>query len=220
MIKSILTIGDSFTYGEELENRDLAWPYYLAKGLKADVVNQGQPSAGNTGMVRKAMKYTVTDAPVDLVVVAWSSAGRMEFADENGTFDIWPGYLGGKFTRDDQLWRFSVLEYINNYHSPEYLFQQYLINIISLQSFFKARNQKYIMLDIVGRDYYKTTYTTKMPQLASLVDPTYFIGWPNEGMAEWTQGCKRGPGGHFLEDGHKKVTTKLYEHIRNFGWLS
>jgi hypothetical protein len=220
MINSILTIGDSFTYGEELENREHAWPYYLAKGLKANVVNLGQPSAGNTGMIRKSMMYSVTDAPVDLVIVAWSSAGRMEVADENGTYDIWPGYLGGKFTRDDQLWRFDILEYINKYHSPEYLFQQYLINIISLQSFFKSRNQKYLMLDIVGNDYYKKTYTSRMPQLAGMVDPTYFIGWPSEGMAEWTQGCKRGPGGHFLEDGHKKVTAKLYEHIRNFGWLS
>jgi hypothetical protein len=220
MIQSILTIGDSFTYGEELKDRNQAWPIQLGDTVGADVVNLGQPSAGNTGMIRKAMSYTVTDAPVDLVIVAWSSPGRMEFADEDGKFDLWPGYGGALFRQGGQEWRLNLLDYLNQYHSPEYLFQQYIINIVSLQSFFRSRNQKYLMLDIVGNDYYKKTYTSRMPNLISLVDPTYFIGWPSEGMAEWTQGCRRGPNGHFLEDGHKKVTKHLYEHIRNLGWLS
>ena len=56
--------------------------------------------------------------------------------------------------------------------------------------------------------------------LPKQIDTKYFVGWPNEGMTEWTHGCKLGPRGHFLEDGHKKVTAKLYEHIRHLGWLS
>jgi hypothetical protein len=39
-------------------------------------------------------------------------------------------------------------------------------------------------------------------------------------MAEWTRGVQKGPGGHFLDDGHKKVADKINEHIRHLGWVS
>ena len=220
MIKNILTVGDSFTYGEELENRDSAYPYYLAKGLKANVVNLGIPSGGNKQMIRKVMDYVISGEAVDLVVIGWTSPGRMEFADANGVFDIWPGYSGDLFRRDGQEWRLELLNYINMHHDPEYIYQQFLLDVILLQDFLKNRGIKYIMLRVVGNEYYHNTYYNDDAVLTKQIDTQNFLGWPNEGMAEWTNGCKRGPRGHFLEEGHRKVTAKLYEHIRNLGWLS
>ena len=220
MIKNILTVGDSFTYGEELENRDSAYPYYLAKGLKANVVNLGIPSGGNKQMIRKVMDYVISGEAVDLVVIGWTSPGRMEFADANGVFDIWPGYSGDLFRRDGQEWRLELLNYINMHHDPEYIYQQFLLDVILLQDFLKNRGIKYIMLRVVGNEYYHNTYYNDDAVLTKQIDTQHFLGWPNEGMAEWTNGCKRGPRGHFLEEGHRKVTAKLYEHIRNLGWLS
>jgi hypothetical protein len=220
MIKHILTVGDSFTYGEELENRDHAYPYYLAKGLKANVVNLGQPSGGNTQMIRKVIDYVTLGEPLDLVIVGWTSPGRMEFADANGIFDLWPGYGGALFRKGGQEWRLELLDYINKHHSPDYLYHKFLMDVIMLQSFLKQRNIKYIMLSVVANEYYHKTYYNDDSALPKLIDTDYYVGWPNEGMAEWTAGCKRGPNGHFLEEGHRKVTAKLYEHIRNLGWLS
>jgi hypothetical protein len=220
MIKHILTVGDSFTYGEELENRDNAYPYYLAKGLKAEVVNLGQPSGGNRQMVRKVIDYVLSGEPLDLVIIGWTSPGRIEFADANGVFDIWPGYGGDLFRRDGQEWRLELLDYINKHHDPEYLYRQHLNDIILLQSFLQQRNIRYLMLKVVGNEYYHNTYYNEDAVLPKQIDATHFVGWPNQGMAEWTNGCRRGPRGHFLEEGHRKVTAKLYEHIRNLGWLS
>lgn len=220
MIKHILAVGDSFTYGEELENRDNAFPYYLAKGMKANVVNLGQPSGGNTQMVRNVMDYVISGEPVDLVIIGWTSPGRMEFADANGIFDIWPGYSGNLFKRDGQDWRMELLDYINKHHDPEYLYRKYLTDVILLQDFLKQRNIKYVMMSVVTNEYYHKTYHNDDAIFPKQIDATNFLGWPNEGMAEWTNGCKRGPRGHFLEEGHRKVTAKLYEHIRNLGWLS
>ena len=220
MIKNILAVGDSFTYGEELDNRDNAYPYYLAKGLKANVVNLGQPSGGNTQMIRKVIDYIVSGEHVDLVVIGWTSPGRMEFADANGVFDIWPGYGGDLFRRDGQEWRLELLNYVNQYHDPKYLYTKFLYDVVLLQDFLKQRNIKYVMLSVVSNEYYHKTFYNEDAALPKLVDAQHFVGWPREGMAEWTNGCKRGPRGHFLEEGHRKVTAKLYEHIRNLGWLS
>ena len=84
MIKNILTVGDSFTYGEELDNRDNAYPYYLAKGLKAEVVNLAKPGSGNKRMIRTTMEYISAGNPVDLVIIGWSSPGRMEKKGKSG----------------------------------------------------------------------------------------------------------------------------------------
>ena len=220
MIKHILTVGDSFTYGEELENRDTAYPYYLAKGLKANVVNLGVPSGGNKQMIRKVMDYVIGGEPLDLVIIGWTSPGRIEFADANGVFDIWPGYGGDLFRRDGQEWRLELLEYINKHHDPAYLYKQFLLDVMLLEDFLKPRGINYIMLRVVGNEYYHNTYHNDDSILQKQIDTQHFLGWPNEGMAEWTNGCKRGPRGHFLEEGHRKVTAKLYEHIRHLGWLS
>ena len=218
MINNILAVGDSFTYGEELENRNHAYPYYLARGLKADVVNEARPGSGNKRMIRTVIEYITNNNPVDLVVIGWSSAGRMEFADMGGQFDLWPGYSGNLFKRDKQDWRLELLDYINKYHDPEYLYHQHLLDVILMQSFLQTRDIKYIMINTDFNEYYHNNFNPKMINLSAQVDAKHYLGWPSEGMSEWTQGCKRGPEGHFLDEGHRKVTQKLYEHIRNLGW--
>jgi hypothetical protein len=38
-------------------------------------------------------------------------------------------------------------------------------------------------------------------------------------MMDWTYNTPKGPGGHFLEEGHAIVADKIYEHIRSLGWI-
>ena len=57
-------------------------------------------------------------------------------------------------------------------------------------------------------------------ELDNQIDTTNYLGWPNESMMEWTYSAAQGPRGHFLEEGHAIVADKVYEHIRNIGWLS
>jgi lysophospholipase L1-like esterase len=84
MIKNILTVGDSFTYGEELADRNHSWPFLLANKLSANVTNMARPGSGNKRMIRYVMEHVADATPLDLVVVGWSSPGRIEFADEDG----------------------------------------------------------------------------------------------------------------------------------------
>ena len=84
----LLTVGDSFTYGEELGNLNDSWPNLLAQQLGAEVNNLGKPAAGNTKIIRTVIEQADT---ADIIVVAWSHFARMEMADEHGIYSVWPG---------------------------------------------------------------------------------------------------------------------------------
>ena len=216
----LLAVGDSFTYGEELADRNVAWPYLLGNKLGYTVDNFAKPGAGNTRILRNTIEYADEH---DLIIIAWSHFARIEVADENGVFTVWPGNAGNLF-KGDLAFRYDLLKYINQHHDDLYLFSQTLINVILLQNYLKSNNKKYIMLDSFNGCYNpnlpRERLKESVPHLLERVDATYYVGWPNESMMEWTYGTPQGPGGHFLEQGHAIVADKIYEYIRHLGWVS
>ena len=215
----LLTVGDSFTYGDELPDRILAWPHLLGQELGYEVTNLGRPGVGNASIMRTVIEQC---EEADIVIIAWSHFARIEVADENGIYDIWPGNAGNLFS-GNLAYRHELLRYINKHHNDLYLFSQTLTNIILMQSYLAQCNKKYLMLDSFNENYDQNLPRKKLKQLANhlvnKVNSEYYLGWPDESMMEWTYGCAQGPGGHFLEDGHKIVAEKINEHIRNLGWL-
>jgi hypothetical protein len=146
-------------------------------------------------------------------------------ADEKGFYDIWPGsryYPAGSGSNGDWAhWRKEMVDYFNRYHDDEYLYRQYLLNIILLQNFFKANNKRYLMLDSFGNNRFDSRLAGYNQPLVDQIDGTCYIGWPeSETMMEWTYGCDLGPGGHFLEEGHIRVAEKIYQHMEQLSWLS
>ena len=208
----LLTVGDSFTYGEELDELTNAWPVLLSRKLDYSLTNLGMPSGGNTQMVRKVIENY---HDFDLIIIAWSHFARIEIADESGVYDTWPGHTGKLFV-NDLAYRQKLIEYIRRYFNDRYLYNQYLINIILLQNFLNYQNKRYIMIDAFGNNIYRSLTTS----IESQIDATYYLGWPNESMMEWTHSTPKGTGGHFLEEGHAIVADKIYEYIRNLGWVS
>jgi len=217
---NLLTVGDSFTYGEELTDRNQAWPQLLANQLNYSLVNLGQPSASNDKILRKTIDYLVRVPDVDLVVVGWSNIGRSEYADEFGYYDVWPGYQGNLFKVDGSAWRNELVDYVSRYHSSEAIHLKFIQQVLLLQAYLKSRNINYVMLNIVQNEYYKKKHFDGLVQYYAQVDTERFLGFNKEGMMEWTYGCPQGPGGHPLELGHRRIAEKINEHIRNLGWLS
>jgi lysophospholipase L1-like esterase len=206
----LLAVGDSFTYGEELSDLNNAWPYLLGNKLGYTVNNLAKPGSGNIRMIRHAVEQINN---YDLIIIAWSHFARTELADENGFYDIWPG-CSTLPHKEFSSWRSEVINYYSKHHNDQYLYNQYLINIILIQQYLKFNNKKYIMLDTFGNNNYRKNNT-----VVDQIDPTYYIGWPTTTMMEWTHGCPKGPGDHFLEQGHEVVADKIYEHIRHLGRL-
>jgi len=219
-MKRMLAVGDSFTYGEELSDRTSAWPQLLATKLSVELLNLGQPSASNDNILRKTIDQTIIDPDIDFVVIGWSNIGRSEYADEFGYYDVWPGYQGNLFKRDGTNWRSDLVDYVSRYHNSEAIHKKFIQQVILLQSYLQSRGIKYIMLNIVQNEYYKKKHFDGQLKYFEQVNKDYFLGFNESGMVEWTYGCAKGPNDHFLEEGHKIVADKIYEHIRSLGWLS
>jgi hypothetical protein len=207
----LLTVGDSFTYGEELTELTSSWPNLLADRLGYELTNLARPGSGNTRMVRHCVEQVDN---YDIVIIAWSHFARTELADENGFYDIWPG-CSTLAHKEFSPWRSEIIEYYLRHHSDQYLYNQYLIDIVLLQNYLTLHNKKYLMLDAFNNNNYREDN-----KVSNQIDPTYYVGWPDETMMEWAYGLPLGPKGHFLEQGHKLVANKIYEHIRHLSWVS
>ena len=207
----LLTVGDSFTYGEELSDvtdnvtsSKFAWPELLGSRLGWEVTNLAKPASGNSRMIRNVVNEIDNH---EVFIIAWSHWARIEFADDIGIFDIWPGCSALPHEQPGPH-RKTAIDYITRYHSDDYLIRQYLLNVELLETFLKYHKKKYIMLSAFGFPI-RTNKTF-----------TNYLGWPNETMMEWTYGTPQGPGGHFLEQGHAIVADKINEYIRHLGWIS
>jgi hypothetical protein len=220
---NLLTLGDSFTYGEELQDLNQCWPQQLASIIGYDLINLATPSNSGPAICRQLVQHIalgIENKP-DLVIIGWPSPGRVEYSDESGYFNIWPGYSGNLF-KQNQPWRMELLSYLNRYHNSSDLFESFLQNIVFTQHFLEGQNIPYLMLNVVANEYYINTYSDKFKFYDKLINFSRFIGWnERNGMLEWTESenCPVGEMGHFLEQGHKIVAEKINEHIRNLGWL-
>jgi len=86
----LYTIGDSWTYGYDLENpKTECYPYLLSQKLGCDLINEGLPAASNDWMFRKSIEWILKNdiSKLELFIVGWSFPWRRE---ENFSF-----YHGG-----------------------------------------------------------------------------------------------------------------------------
>ena len=211
----LLTVGDSFTYGEELADSRSAWPNLLANKFGYELTNLAKPGSGNTRMVRHCVEQVNN---YDVVIIAWSHFARIEMADENGFYDLWPG--GGTLPHKAySQWRWEIIEYFTRHHNDDYLYRQYLLNIILLQNFLQSSGKRYLMLDAFGNHQANERTSVTNQDLLDQIDPTYYVGWPNQSMMEWTYEVEQGPHGHFLEQGHQIVSDKIYAFMDRLPWL-
>jgi len=214
----IYCIGDSFTYGEELSNRDHdAWPAILGKKLNLPVTNWGKPATGNYRIVKRTMDAVFADA--ELIVIGWSDPARQEFADDISIVDLWAGrnYQRMQTCSDHRI---DLIKYMTAYDVPEYYYTKWLRQIILTQTLCRANDVKCIMFSACNAEDWNRNYIKNHQRLAGQVDATMYPGWPLSGSTEWTFNQPHGPGGHPLEQGHALIAEKINEHIRNLGWLS
>lgn len=211
----LLTVGDSFTYGEELEDRSFAWPNVLAKKLKWELTNLAKPGCGNTRMVRNVVEQSANH---DIIIIAWSHWARTEIADEHGFYDIWPGCNPLPY-KEKTPWRTEIIEYYSKHHDDQYLYRQYLLNVILLQNYLKSKDKLYLMVDAFANNKTKWRTDQTNKDLLDQIDTRYFAGWPFYSMCEWTWGTKLAKHGHFLAPGHEVVADKIYEHLTKLSWL-
>ena len=207
----LFTVGCSFTYGEELPNPEQqCWPRLLADRLGYELVNDGRPGVGNEYIVRKTIQ-AVAELKPDLVAIGWTSCGRVELADEYGVYDIWPGCSSRVFEQNKLSFRQEAIKYITRYNNDEHEYRRWLRQVILLQSFLKQHNIDYIMCNVFDNQHRYHKFAKHNQGYYDLIDTDHFVGWPTDGMVEWSYPHPIAPGGHPLEQGHQAIAEKLYE---------
>ena len=216
-MKRVLTVGCSFTFGEELADpKTSAWPHLLGQANAWEINNQGQSGGSNDRNVRVC--FEEVSNKYDLIIVAWTVHERIEVPSARGLLNLGLRYA----EKANLLW---AQEYFAKHYDRMYNYQRWLRQVIMLQSYFKQINQPYLFLSTFGmwsdlRLAHYDEYMKKLQYLVDQVDSTYYVDWPKWGMVDWQGDCPRGPGGHPLELGHERIAERINEHIRHLGWLS
>lgn len=208
----LYTLGDSFTYGEELPDPSAqCWSTLVSKHLGYNLINRGRPGCGNNYMIKTAMKEVPILKP-DLVIVAWTSCGRMEFADRFSVYDIWPG-CQRRFEKP-QPHRDTLIKYITSWNNEMHQYRSWLRSVALLQDFFKLRNINYRFLNTFDNHVLNERYAKHSKEYIDLIDTDKFIGWPDTSMMEWMGDCDKGPGGHPLELGHQRIADYIINALK------
>ena len=94
MTKVLYTIGDSWTFGSDLDSPETeCYPYLLSKKLDCDLINEGLPAASNDWMFRKSVEWIIKNdiSQLKLFIVGWSNPPRREenFRFYHGGDPVW-----------------------------------------------------------------------------------------------------------------------------------
>lgn len=205
------TFGCSFTYGEELPDPSTqSWPVLLANKLNYNLDNCGSPGVGNDYIIKTAIKRTPKLNP-NLVIVSWTSCGRMEFADENDVYDIWPG-CNRRF-KVFRPHRNTLIKYITSYNNQLHQYRCWLRNVILLQDFFKLRNIDYRFVSTFDNLKLHAIYGKHSNEYLQHIDTDKFIGWPDSEVIDWVYGYEHGTGGHPLELAHQRIADVIFDAL-------
>lgn len=216
----IYAIGDSFTYGDELLDRNLAWPAVLGQQLDREIINLGKNGSGNSRIVKRVLDLAFDDT-AELILIAWAGPGRIEYFN-NKPLDIWPAQQvrGILSPTEQELTRLLTLTH--NEQWDIWAHRKWIRDIILCQNLLENQNKRYLMMVA----WHNWQPTPEVKDLWDKVDTQYFLGYPTdtnpdyETFCYWFADAPKGPGGHPLELGHQRIADKIYEHIRNLGWLS
>jgi hypothetical protein len=214
-MKKILTLGDSFAYGDELEDRLNAFPHLIAKQLNMDVVNLGEFASGNYKMIRKLLEQDINQ--YSLVIITWSGFDRIEITDEFGSWEWWPGSHANSYriASKNKKFRKTIIDYYNRHYDSTYFYRQYLNYVILAQSYLKLNQIPYVFLDVFKNHNDENRFASSNYDLLKKIDTSRYLGWPNKSMSEWTTGLPVGPRFHFLEEGHEVVSQKILSFIKD-----
>lgn len=203
-IDTLITAGCSFTKGVGLGPKESPWPNLLAKKLDFKLVNLAQPGAGNQYISNQILSHG--PQPNALYIVCWSSWARYDFATNQGKII----HINPSWTGRNELAKIIYA----NYYNPTYLYKKFLLNVVLLQSWFKAHNLNYIMFDAMTNvqpqeDYYDSL---DMIRLENQIDQSHYIGFQRLSIDNIVHHNKLNDG-HPNAAGHELVCEFLYQHI-------
>jgi hypothetical protein len=219
---TILTLGDSFTFGAELQdvpsslaptgqhqwddqNQQLipvnpskfAWPSLLGEKFNQEVENMAVVGGSNSRIFRRAVASGI-EKNYDLIICAWTSIARLDISYQGQECVLIAG---------NPVWPWAKTFFADHFEFNQEI-EKWLAQVLALQSLFKIRNQKYIFVNAL-----KNNVMPEYNYLVQHIDKEFYLDW-DRGFQAWCKHSPRGPGGHFLEQGHELVANNLENFIK------
>lgn len=230
-MKKVLVLACSSGLGIECEDVvNHCWPKILGDLAGVTVVNESETGGSNDMMFRKALSLTVTKS-YDLVLIAWTDIARTEvyFNEPIESNRLPDELISEKFHRvqgpgpvsvshnwSDLPW---IEKYYGMHYNERYLLERWIHQAVTLQEYFKAKQQAFVYVSNFGNTQYLKSHTD-IPMLKMLDVKSWIGNWPGSTLREWGVPVGIHKHGHFTLDAHKHIARKIHEHIRNRGWLS
>ena len=212
--------GCSFTWGDELSNRNSRYASLLANKLNCELVDNSMCGASNERILRTTLDY-LQDPKTDLenliVVIGWSGISRTEIYD-NGWDTITPTMMG-----TDK----RAIEYYQWIQSEQQDNLKFYNQVLLLQLWLEKHNVKYFMFRIDSgqvkmvvkdgsnrevSDGYDTTHLSQ--QQIKDINLKTFPSYISNTLTFREYGIQNGgglkPKGHPDEKSHELFTEYLY----------
>lgn len=223
----LVSFGDSFVWGSELQNNNdgsKAWPGLAAQKLGVDYVTLATPGCGNEHISRQVLSY-FSQHPHDncVAIINWTWALRWDFYIVNSESWVTLGPTCVPSRLDKHVPKDQAQRLVNFYQDytgrsilwdryrtlqTMYMTQQYLksINIRSIQTYM---DYNVFRAEFHAPDYIQTLQSLVQPELTSF-DGQNFVDWSYQNNFKVTD-----PGLHPLEDAHAAACSLWLEAYRS-----
>ena len=227
--KILYTVGDSWTYGDDLKNPQVeSYPYLLSKRIGCDLINDGRNFAGNDWIFRKSVKFIASNEieNIHTFIVGWSNHCRREenfkffyggspeiekvFRSRDSQYDLVKEKVGSlskvvlrnKFLGDDDDTSKMISKLLYN---KELSIIKTLTYIVSLQELLKSKKINYVFFF----PWYDMNLEKKnINDIYLHIDKDYCIG-PTIGSHKIPTDGNRHPN----KKEHEWMSDKLYDFI-------
>tara|TARA_R100000008_G_C3562587_1_gene157123 strand:- start:132 stop:833 length:702 start_codon:yes stop_codon:yes gene_type:complete len=228
----IWSTGCSHTYGDDLEDKNLAWPHVLADMLGVKCSNNAISGGSNDRIVYETVKAD----PADLYIIAWTYTERFTRYDQNNhQTNFNPSLVHSMYSNRYEFTEYGKIHYAF-WHNQLYSFKLWLQQIILLQRYLESNNQKYLMLNADNNNY-KIFVTDWLNFNQSVKDYVCFdqmsdiqLQAEHAEIQQYIDDIRRecyykldtfcikdlhddyplGNSGHLLAEGHREIANRLY----------
>ena len=200
----LYTNGCSFTWGDELSDRNLRFAGLLANKFNCELIDDSMCGASNERILRTTLDYLQnpnTDLENLMVVIGWSGISRKEIYN-NGWNKITPTMIG---TNDVATRYYSKIQSVQQDNLNFY----YQTLLLQTKMMIKDGSKREVT------DGYDTSYLTK--EQAKDININTFPSYLSNGMTFREYALRNGgglkPNRHPDEKSHELFTEHIYENL-------
>lgn len=207
MLTRLTTFGDSFTYGQELENpKKDSWPQLVSNYLETPLSNKAFPGNSNDYILEQVLQenFCFTDA----VIICFSSISRFYFEDHSGWYTTIPN------VHFDNSFRNEVTKKLHSSLTEKWLFRRFLMQVIYLQEFLQSKQVNYLFVNAFQSYDSNLAKLKDNWHLIQMLHKNKFIGWPDQSFGNLTDHLPRGKSGHPLEDSHSYFSQIINQNLK------